>query len=52
MIYTNGEVVCIDEIVIDKDFRKKGFGKALISEFESLGQATIGKICSSVFKKG
>jgi GNAT superfamily N-acetyltransferase len=34
MIYTNGRVACIDEIVIDQDFRREGYGKALISEFE------------------
>lgn len=35
LIYANGKVAYIDEIVIDKDFRKNGYGKALISEFEN-----------------
>lgn len=35
-IYANGKVSWIDEIVIDRNYRKSGYGKALISEFENI----------------
>ncbi|MHC1684139.1 MAG: GNAT family N-acetyltransferase [Clostridiaceae bacterium] len=35
-IYANGKVSWIDEIVIDKSYRKCGYGRALITEFENI----------------
>lgn len=45
-IYANGKISWIDEIVIDKNNRKNGYGKALISEFENIVRKRGAKLVS------
>lgn len=45
-IYANGKVSWIDEIVIDKNYRKSGYGKALITEFENIVKKRSAKLVS------
>lgn len=45
-IYANGKVTWIDEIVIDKNYRRSGYGKALITEFENIVRQCSVKLVS------
>lgn len=45
-IYANGKVSWIDEIVIDKDYRKSGYGKALVTEFENIARQQSAQLVS------